>query len=170
MYGYVQGCHLMSLVATVMAEGVLRSTAAKCQKSIRTPGKRNLEFKKSSIFGCFLRVQVVLPVDYLVNETLVGLLGTPNGDDSDDWVDRNGNVVEQPVNETDFVFKAAYEYCRTNWCIENESDSLFTYSGNESFESISGCSVGYDSDFDLQAKVQACSRYKLVEGHLLLRR
>jgi hypothetical protein len=48
MYGYVQGCHLMSLVATVMAEGVLRSTAAKCQKSIRTPGKRNLEFKKSS--------------------------------------------------------------------------------------------------------------------------
>jgi hypothetical protein len=49
MYGYVQGCHLMSLVATVMAEGVLRSTAAKCQKSIRIPGKRNLEFKKSSI-------------------------------------------------------------------------------------------------------------------------
>lgn len=57
------------------------------------------------------------------------------------------------MNKTLCLAKAAYEYCRTNWCIENESDSLFTYSDDESFESISGCSVEYDSD--LQAKVQA---------------
>jgi hypothetical protein len=52
MYGYVQGCHLMSLVATVMAEGVLRSTPAKCQKSIRIPRKRNLELTRRPRVKC----------------------------------------------------------------------------------------------------------------------
>ncbi len=34
----------------------------------------------SSTFGCYLMVQVYLPESFRVDETLLGLLGTPNGD------------------------------------------------------------------------------------------
>lgn len=39
----------------------------------------DVEISYSSVFGCFLMVQVYIPETFRSNETLVGLLGMPNG-------------------------------------------------------------------------------------------
>lgn len=118
--------------------------------------------RNSMDFGCFLRVQVMLPIDYLAGETLIGLLGQPDDDITNDWLDKSGNVVEQPTNEQDLLFGWAYDYCRINWCISEESDSLFTYVNDENFDSISGCNVEYSSE-ELESKVDD----ELANGGLL---
>ncbi len=107
--------------------------------------------RNSQEFGCFFLMQMVLPPVYFV-ETLVGLLGTPNRNDGDEWTDASGNVIAIPENERDLLFGAAYEYCTTNWCIDNESESLFVYTDDESFDGISGCDEPYNDA--IERKIQ----------------
>lgn len=95
-------------------------------------------------FGCFLMVQVFIPYQYLSpGETLIGLLGKANNNRNDDWVDPFGNSYPGPANEQESVFGEAYEYCVSNWCIENKADSIFTYRDGESFDSIHDCDRPY---------------------------
>ncbi len=60
----------------------LRSDGDAHIKIIHTDTHVNVKVKvdHSSIFGCFLMVQVYLPDSFRDDETLLGLLGTPNGD------------------------------------------------------------------------------------------
>jgi von Willebrand factor type D domain len=83
------------------------------------------------------------------NERIVGLLGSPTDNRSDDWMDRAGNVLTYPTVSNDLVGEVAYTYCTDNWCLTEQSDSLFQYDETFTFEFFSGCEDPYGGDVDL---------------------
>jgi len=97
--------------------------------------------RRSTTMGCYLDVTICIPDD-LKTEQIVGLLGTPNGDDTDDWVDETGLILPQG----DLIWEDAFVYAK-NWCIE----------GGSSFASDCGdacghCDEEYDSTLEEQMK------------------
>jgi hypothetical protein len=97
--------------------------------------------------GSYLNFDLQIEKQTLVGESMVGLLGTPNKDTSDDWMAPNGTKV--PVGSgNDMLFGPAYNYCRRNWCLRNASASLFTYGVGESFAAFSKCDKVYDSTIE----------------------
>lgn len=97
---------------------------------------------ESETYGCYLSSSICLPDDYRPKETFVGLLGSPNGDRKDDWMSPQGSPVSILGDKR---FEAAYEYCTENWCIRNETASLFTYNSNKHFTDISKCNAPYNT-------------------------
>lgn len=58
-------------------------------------------------------------------ENYLGLCGTPNGNATDDFMDKAGNPTQKPVaRNPDWWTK----YCFDNWKITSETDSLFLWS------------------------------------------
>lgn len=100
---------------------------------------------ESDTYGCYLSSSICLPDDYRPTETFVGLLGSPNGDRKDDWMSPGGSPVSTLGDKR---FEAAYEYCTENWCIRNETASLFTYNSNKQFTDISNCNAPYNTDIE----------------------
>lgn len=88
-----------------------------------------------------------MPDDYRTNETFVGLLGSPNGDRKDDWMTPQGSPVSI---QADKRFEPAYKYCTENWCVEDETESLFTYSNpdNNGFDEYYNCDAPYNTDIE----------------------
>jgi len=77
-------------------------------------------------FGCYYCVRVCVTDEMKPN--IVGLLGSPNNDINDDWMDEYSNPLSVPVGEPmKLLFNDAYDYCVDNWCVLDESDSMFTY-------------------------------------------
>jgi len=70
-----------------------------------------VEVRKSRRFGCFFRVKVCLPDDYRNEENFVGLLGSPNGNEFDDWTTSDGTVLPFPATTKASRFQSAYDYC-----------------------------------------------------------
>ncbi|GFH50342.1 hypothetical protein CTEN210_06818 [Chaetoceros tenuissimus] len=106
--------------------------------------------RNSQSFGCFFLVQVFIPHNYRVGETILGLLGTPNLSRSDDWRARNGAILPIPISQNGRTFSEAYNYCTTNWCIRDEVESIFTYiHEGESFEGITSCDEEYFDDLEV---------------------
>lgn len=104
--------------------------------------------KQSSMNGCVLATTVCLSHDSpLVKDNFVGLLGTPNGDVSDDWmaIGNTGTPIPGTVRER---LVDAYNYCVDNWCIRDEAESLFTYDEeqNESFDAFEDCGAEGDKE------------------------
>lgn len=95
--------------------------------------------------GCFMTVLVCLPFNEadLLREA-VGLLGTPNGNATDDWTTPKGTVIE--LTKTNG--KAAFDYCTNNFCVEKQKDSLFVYE-KISHKDRYSCSNEYPGDVDL---------------------
>jgi len=86
------------------------------------------------LWSCHWNFDVCLPDVHQVqfeNEGL-GLLGTPNGNIWDDWMDRDGNLISVDTWGHDGHGKM-YEYCYENWCVTQE-ESLMTYHGDTEFE------------------------------------
>jgi len=106
--------------------------------------------KTSRKNGCVLSAKLCLPFDSEKSkENLVGLLGTPNGDQSDDWMKHNkngGGNLPVPSSRKELRSEKAYDFCVQNWCITDEDKSLFSYAGGESFAGFSGCAQGSDSE------------------------
>jgi len=100
---------------------------------------------ESETYGCYLSSSICLPDDYRTNETFVGLLGSPNGDRKDDWMTPQGSSVSIVQDKR---FEPAYQYCTENWCIRNETESLFTYNLDQGFENYSNCDAAYNSDIE----------------------
>jgi len=103
---------------------------------------------KSNTFGCYIMVQVALPGSFRTGQTLLGLLGTPNGNTDDDWMTPNGVVLEPPSSDLERLFSTAYDYCRENWCAQDSADSLFTYGVGESFDAIYKCDVQFSVEIE----------------------
>jgi len=98
--------------------------------------------------GCYLAADLCLPDCYKRRgESFVGLLGTPDGDNSNDWMDSSGYNL--PFNSNR---KAQTNYCTANWCIENQAESIFHYNDNgqdekgKSFDDYNNCNLGPDSE------------------------
>lgn len=58
------------------------------------------------------------------------------------------NVIDVPDDDQVLFIGAAYEYCMANWCIANESGSLFDNTDDKSFAEVSGCDRPYDSEIE----------------------
>jgi von Willebrand factor type D domain/Fibrinogen beta and gamma chains, C-terminal globular domain len=99
--------------------------------------------------GRYINVDMKVSRETLVGETLVGLFGTPNDDYLDDWMTPNGTTVSA-ASGPDLIFQSSYDYCKTNWCVNNASASLFTYLTDESFESFNKCDEEYDSTLETE--------------------
>jgi len=83
--------------------------------------------------------------------SLVGILGQPDGDWSNDWHEHDGTAVDIPTSRRDRRGKKAYDYSLT-WCL-TDADSHFTYEPNMSHGDHDFCTGGkgddnYDIDID----------------------
>lgn len=88
---------------------------------------------------CHFSVDYIL-ADCREGEEIIGVLGSPNGEWRDDWMERDGTPVALPVPlSSGTSFEPAYNYVRDNWCLAEASDSLFTYEPGTSFNSFDQC-------------------------------
>lgn len=105
--------------------------------------------KKSNKYGCFFSTKVCLPDDYREGEKLVGLLGSPDGNDRNEWMDSNGDEVAFTGSRR---YRGAYEYCTQFWCIRDAKKSLFQYDAGESFARFQNCGKSYETSTEECAK------------------
>ena len=82
-----------------------------------------------------LDIQIRLPPGFQ-DDDVSGLLGSPDDDPLNDWANANGLALEIPAVLGD---QEPYDYCRQNWCITEESDSIFVHTIEANFSSFSGC-------------------------------
>mmetsp|Transcript_24191 Transcript_24191/g.59226 ORF Transcript_24191/g.59226 Transcript_24191/m.59226 type:complete len:1073 (+) Transcript_24191:176-3394(+) len=89
------------------------------------------------------------------NNDYIGLLGSPDGDKTNDWMDENKVTQNIPNGGGGFLFQPAYDYAINNWCIGNPSESHFTYPYSDwTFFDYTNCLEPFDPDFE-QALVAA---------------
>jgi hypothetical protein len=103
--------------------------------------------RSSPTFGCFFTQWIYLPDNFRSDETLTGLLGNANGNPYDDWQTKLGAALPTPDNET-ALYQGSYDYCRTEWCIRQATESLFTYRNGTSFATYFDCDAPYQSDLE----------------------
>jgi hypothetical protein len=84
--------------------------------------------------GCLLNACFDVPK----SDTVVGLMGAPDGNAMNDWMTRAGVPVPVPSAQVDRVQKVAYDYCRNNWCLKAADMPLSLFKYNQ---------VGYDFKF-----------------------
>jgi len=77
--------------------------------------------KNARKFGCYLNVLVCIPDDMVV----VGLLGTPTDDKTDDWMEADGTPLNVPTNRDGLLFGEASTYCQENWCEKDKDNTFF---------------------------------------------
>jgi len=84
-------------------------------------------------FGCHWNIFVCLPKDEK-NDFLnsVGLLGSPNGIRSDDWMNKDGTVLPIPTSNRKGNGKKgpeAFKYCTENWCVPQKESKFIPPDG-----------------------------------------
>mmetsp|Transcript_32020 Transcript_32020/g.77929 ORF Transcript_32020/g.77929 Transcript_32020/m.77929 type:complete len:867 (+) Transcript_32020:250-2850(+) len=90
-------------------------------------------------------------IDYILktcrsDESIRGLLGTPDDDATNDWHDQNGSVITLPSGGvSNFFFQPAYEYAKANWKVQNADESIFDYEVGQSFDTYADFDEQYDS-------------------------
>ena len=93
-------------------------------------------------------------VDYILktcrsDESIRGLLGTPDDDATNDWHDQNGNVITLPSGGvSNFFFRPAYEYSKANWKVQSADESIFDYEVGQSFDTYADFDEQYDSGLE----------------------
>jgi len=107
----------------------------------------------STTFGCHMAQQVFIPFTYRSGETLLGLLGTPNGRRNDDWISPNGApyIGGIPTTASQLAFGDAYMYCTTQWCVQEEQESIFIHL-DEAFGDINECNSPYSSTIEMMVQ------------------
>jgi len=81
--------------------------------------------------------------------TVNGLLGTPNGNSQDDWTQRDKTVITLPTgNVGKFFFQPAFDYTKANWILASESESLFDYDGFDNFAKHDDPSEVFDTELE----------------------
>eukprot|EP00980_Cylindrotheca_fusiformis_P020404 scaffold7427_cov162-Cylindrotheca_fusiformis.AAC.3 len=117
--------------------------------SVHTEGKK-IYIQYSTQLKVVMKVEIWMQtchfsVDYILgdcrkDERIIGVLGTPNKNWRDDWMDRGGNKIDYPVPMGSGThFEPAYNYVRDNWCIIKDSDSYFTYEPGTDFDTFDKC-------------------------------
>lgn len=92
--------------------------------------------------GCLLDVDVCVPSECARN--VVGMLGTPDGDKTNEWMRRSDSVtIELP---SDYKGQGGYDYCTSQWCVATVDDSLFSYLGPKGFADYDDCAKLFPGD------------------------
>eukprot|EP00980_Cylindrotheca_fusiformis_P020143 scaffold7212_cov165-Cylindrotheca_fusiformis.AAC.3 len=111
---------------------------------------------------CVFNINYMLG-DCRCGETLVGILGNPNGERNDDWMEEDGTPVEIPEDGSERRFGKAYNYSKT-WCV-TEGMSNFAYNEGTDFETFDGCTDEYDEEMeDIVEEASAECMYKCVQN------
>ena len=92
--------------------------------------------------GCLLQTCYYIPD----TDNVIGLLGTPDNDATNDWVTRDGVKQLIPEERLDRVGQAAYDFCTTNWCMRDHMESIFHYNEIDfgyGFDYYNRCDLDY---------------------------
>lgn len=81
-------------------------------------------------------------------DNIVGLLGSPNGNKADDWMEssKEGSIVPIPSFERKNrdLMQQGHDYCVANWCVGSSDNSLY---GVENFNTYNNCAgSSFDAD------------------------
>jgi len=82
------------------------------------------------------------------SDSVIGLLGSPNGNPNDDWMTTDGDVLELPVDVSKYFFGPAFKYTKENWIITDENESLFNYEEGQDFTTFSDPTQDYDPEYE----------------------
>merc|ERR1712084_186938 len=91
------------------------------------PGLLSVTFYVRMYGTCHFSMDVNLLDCEAAKDTVRGLPGSPNGDKSDDWMDRDGNAYNLPQGARAFFLEPAFDYTKQNWMVTNERDSIFCH-------------------------------------------
>ena len=88
--------------------------------------------------ACYFSIDFIL-MDCRPGDDLIGILGSPDGNKNNDWMDQNGETIPIPSGASSFFFEPAYDYAIENWCISDEADSHFAYEPGTQFSDYENC-------------------------------
>lgn len=88
--------------------------------------------------ACHFSVDYIL-MDCRPGDELVGILGSPDGNRTNDWMNEHGEPFEIPEGTDEHFFEPAYEYALENWCIDRQENSHFTYESGTQFSDFENC-------------------------------
>jgi len=92
---------------------------------------------------CYFSIDFIL-MDCRPGDDLIGLLGSPDGNKNNDWMNPNGDPLPIPSGSSAFFFKPAFDYAIENWCIDDETKSHFAYEPGYGFSDYENCLDNYD--------------------------
>merc|ERR1712187_448980 len=92
--------------------------------SVQFSGVLLVELSVDTFGKCHFSSDVTLLDCGQAKDTVIGLLGSPNGDVDDDWMDQEGIPLEMPSDEMGVFFGPAFEHTKL-WKIDDETLSLF---------------------------------------------
>lgn len=94
-------------------------------------------------------VRAVLPPSFKVGNDICGLLGSPDGNASNDWSGSDCEPIPVPTSGSELHNQGGYDYCLASWCIREEESSLFSYSEAFPFSFFTGCDEPYPGTVDI---------------------
>lgn len=86
------------------------------------------------LWSCHWNFDICLPAahkDQFMSHSL-GLFGTPNGNQNDDWMTKEGETLKMK-HWGRTRHKDTLEYCVDNWCVSQE-DSIMSYHGDTTYD------------------------------------
>jgi len=88
------------------------------------------------LWGCHWNMWTCLPAPEEASfQGSTGLMGSPDGDTSNDWVSPEGEIITLPNKPKQLRTQTAYDYCLDNWCVAQE-DSIIMPPAGQTFDSI----------------------------------
>lgn len=115
------------------------------------------------IWSCHWDLYVCLPAAQksIFEQGGLGLLGTPNGNTQDDWMDPEGTTIPLSISGPN-RHKDAIDYCYDNWCVSQE-DSLFAYNDHQTYDTVK-CEHKEFTDFNVHNEHCVLSADKIIEA------
>jgi len=88
------------------------------------------------LWGCHWNMWTCLPAAEEASfQGSTGLMGSPDGDTSNDWVSPEGEIITLPNKPKQLRTQTAYDYCLDNWCVAQEDNIIMPPAG-QTFDSI----------------------------------
>jgi len=146
---YVDGVKQSDISHNSLPDGGARVTMDADHNLIRVEYPNVLLVEMSAqIFGACHFSQDISLLDCDSTQDVIGLLGSPNGNARDDWMDRDGTILDIPSGANAFFFEPAYTHTMT-WMIKDEEESIFVHD-DIPFEEYDKSDVPYDVEYENQ--------------------
>lgn len=153
---FVNGVQEPSIAAAANKTNDISIETSGSRFNLRLPSGAVVTLETSSLpsFGCFFRRFTMLVPVVPDDNDWIGLFGSPNNNDSDDWMYRNGTVINARTTVSERLLGDAYEYCSQIWCIRNQTESLFTYEAGSDYNTFFKCDDPYEEVDFTRASVE----------------
>ena len=122
---YVDGFHIF---VTFVSTGI--QVHVQVRPFFSDPHGGIMNNRDGEIPGSFT-TYLCLPADNDAITNVMGLLGTPSYNFADDFMKNDGTPISKPSDLTN--------YCKTEWCIKNSAETLFTFESGKDFATYNKC-------------------------------